>query len=507
MPLDVKKCLEVFKNHGKTPRPQQIDALEQIASVWDSTDVIAALGPVGLGKSWIFYAIQTVTQGHIITAQNALVDQYAGDFPMNILKGKARYSCEQQDTCADFFAMCKDYCRECPYKKAIGRAEDGEPTVFNAMSYMTALHRQLITAPKVLMIDEAHALPGFLRELNSISLRKKVCGFTAKDLKSPAAILEFLERSYRHMDKLVHDKRQAGDTQGLKDDQSVLEKLYLIKQAMSRDAGEFLVYTEQKKYRGVLEDVLTLQPKRVPKTVASRFRGQEKTILMSGTLLPHQIREMVGSKHYKFLEFGNPIPAQSRKIVVSSAAATVNKDTPPEDYVKQIHKIAARRPVTERGIIHATYSLAENMKPLLDSEVYLSHEKHDKGAALARFLRGDGRFLLASGLSEGIDLKGDIARINIICKLQFPYLGDPYVKYRMNPVNCKDGALWYLSEALTHLMQAAGRTTRGADDYSITYLLDPGIYRVVEKIKALTKGDKVLMQQYLPKGFLDALIL
>ena len=507
MPLDVQKCLQVFENHGRTPRPQQVDALEQIAAVWDSTDVIAGLGPVGLGKSWIFYAIQTVTRGHIITAQNALVDQYANDFPVNILKGKARYQCEQQDNCADYFAICKGYCANCPYKQAIGRAEDGEQTVFNAMSYMTALHRQLIAPPKVLMIDEAHALPGFLREINTISLRKKVCGFTAKDLKSPAATVDFLERSYRQLDKLVHDKRQAGDTAGLKDDQAALEKLYLIKQAMSRDAAEFLVYTEQKKYRGVLEDVLTLQPKKVPKSIANRFRGEEKTILMSGTLLPHQIREMVGGRKYKFLEFENPIPAKNRKIVVSAAASVVNKDTPPEAYVEQIQKIAARRPVTERGIIHATYSLAENMKPLLDSEVYLSHEKHDKGAALTRFLRGDGRFLLASGLSEGIDLKGDIARINIICKLQFPYLGDPYVKYRMNPANCKDGPLWYLSEALTHLMQAAGRTTRGADDYSITYLLDPGIYRVVEKIKTLTKGDRTLMQQYLPKGFLDALIL
>ena len=35
-------------------------------------------------------------------------------------------------------------------------------------------------------------------------------------------------------------------------------------------------------------------------------------------------------------------------------------------------------------------------------------------------------------MSEGVDLKGDLSKFQILCKVPFPYLGDAIVKKRMN---------------------------------------------------------------------------
>ena len=47
-------------------------------------------------------------------------------------------------------------------------------------------------------------------------------------------------------------------------------------------------------------------------------------------------------------------------------------------------------------------------------------------------------------MQEGVDLKGDCSRFQVICKIPYPYLGDKWVKARMKGgiggiiVNSKD---------------------------------------------------------------------
>lgn len=505
MPLDVKACLDVFKKHRVTPRPVQVEALEKISEAWDAHKVIALLGSVGIGKSWILYAIQQVVGGAaIITSQNSLVDQYQQSFKdINILKGKARYSCGLAPNCAEFYAMTQTYCDHCPYDCSKKRAEQGDPTVYNIMSFLMALRRGDILAPSTLMIDEAHTTGNFLREISSTSLRQRDCMFGDRDLKDIDTIEAYIKRAYSQLRKLVADKREAGETEGLADDQTLLEKLYFIKDSLEKGFRDYIFFAEDKSYRGKKEQVLTLKAMLPPKAMTAPFRQADKVLLMSGTLNPHHIEELIGTDRYKFIELPNPIPASRRKIVASIASNSINAETDPVVYVAKIKELMKKHP-DERGIIHATYGLAEKLKEYFDPNVVIFHQKHDKTDALKRFLNGDGQWLLASGMAEGIDLSGDIARVNIICKMQYPYLGDEFVKRRMDQSYFRDGALWYQAEALTHLVQAAGRTTRGPEDYSITYVLDPAVYRVIEKIKSLTKGKPELTSQYLTQGFLDA---
>jgi Rad3-related DNA helicase len=62
----------------------------------------------------------------------------------------------------------------------------------------------------------------------------------------------------------------------------------------------------------------------------------------------------------------------------------------------------------------------------------------------------------------------DQARLQIIVKVPFPDLGDPYVQAMMD----KHGEEWYIWQAVKALEQAYGRIVRAEDDWGVTVCLD-----------------------------------
>jgi len=83
-----------------------------------------------------------------------------------------------------------------------------------------------------------------------------------------------------------------------------------------------------------------------------------------------------------------------------------------------------------------------------------------------------GSFIVASGLREGLDLKGDLSEIQIFCKIPFPNLGDKRVKRRKD---LQPG--WYAYQTALMFIQALGRSVRSEEEKAITYILDRSFER------------------------------
>ncbi len=84
--------------------------------------------------------------------------------------------------------------------------------------------------------------------------------------------------------------------------------------------------------------------------------------------------------------------------------------------------------------------------------------------------------LVGPSLYEGLDLKDDYGRFNILLKA--PYLGlTKYVKEKM-----KRYPEWYFNNALQKVQQAIGRTNRHKNDYSTIYLLDNSLKKIVMEL-------------------------
>ncbi len=96
--------------------------------------------------------------------------------------------------------------------------------------------------------------------------------------------------------------------------------------------------------------------------------------------------------------------------------------------------------------------------------------------------------LVSPSLREGVDLPDDFLRFQVITKMPYPDLGDPWTAGR----RARDQR-WYALETAKALVQAYGRSCRGADDYGTTYILDAQFATFVQQYRVL-----------LPEWFLDA---
>ncbi len=75
--------------------------------------------------------------------------------------------------------------------------------------------------------------------------------------------------------------------------------------------------------------------------------------------------------------------------------------------------------------------------------------------------------LISPSCTQGLDLKDDLARFAIIVKVPFGFLGDQWIKRRMEL-----SKEWYQRRAMIDIIQGAGRVVRSKDDWGNTYILD-----------------------------------
>ena len=88
--------------------------------------------------------------------------------------------------------------------------------------------------------------------------------------------------------------------------------------------------------------------------------------------------------------------------------------------------------------------------------------------------------LVSPSLREGVDLPDDFLRFQVVTKLPYPDLGDPWTAARQ----ARDPR-WYALETAKALVQAYGRSCRHADDHGVTYMLDGQFARFVQRYRVL----------------------
>ena len=92
--------------------------------------------------------------------------------------------------------------------------------------------------------------------------------------------------------------------------------------------------------------------------------------------------------------------------------------------------------------------------------------------------------LLSPSMQEGVDLKGDMSRFQILCKVPYPYLGDKLIRKRMNK-----WGWWYPLQTAKAIVQSVGRSVRTETDEAITYILDEDWERFWNKNKDVFPPD------------------
>lgn len=475
-----------YDGTGRQPREIQLEALNWIKENL-SAKVLAMNLPTGAGKSLIAKTIANKFGAHVITPANALIDQYSEIYPdHNALKGKRHYTCASGLSCQEWTNVLQQKpCPNCPYQVAKQRALE-EPTFFNPLSYHYLRAVPQWVSPRTLVIDEAHQLGSMLLMLCGVRLPFSRYKFPKASL-SETVLVPYLLDLANKLKKLVHVYKN--DTTRQKEIMSILTQLELTAHGLREDAQNYAIYTEKGFYYRKPEVFLNIRPIQPPKFVTQSFLDSRQIILMSGTLFEPDIRDLIGDRHYKFLDLPSPIPVESRRVYYRPAPFPMNYQTDPRDIVRLIETILDYHP-GENAIIHVTYGMSSKLKSHFRRPV-LTNTSENKDEIIARFKEKGGIFL-AAGCAEGIDLPGDLCRVNIIPKLPFPDLSDKTVQQRKTLV---DGDDWYKLTTFKTLIQQCGRSTRNESDFSKTYILDSNFSRIFRSIKGK-----------LPKYFVESIV-
>jgi Rad3-related DNA helicase len=446
---------------------------------------------VGSGKSLIARMIQLELGGAIVTPQNTLLRQYTADYPtLNYWWGKHNFKCHENSAAQSCGYLVDELrfapCAGCKFANNKRRALDNEPTIFNPLSLYYLFKRNPDAAKfKVVVIDEAHAVLSMIMHMSGKD-------FDVDGHPEPEQLLKGYNLVPWLKQKAEYAKSQM-DAYASTDEQDLFlrwEKRYMrllpVIEGVANDEASYLITLTEDREK------VSIKPIEAPQSIIESLFGGSRLILMSGTMFEPDIKELLGHNDYHLISAPNPIPAENRRILFQPTSYPINYACDRSDLAADIERIIDKYAKGQRTIVHLPYSWAEDVKGGMSRKV-ITHTKDTKQQALEEFKKTEGAILFACGMAEGIDLKGDLCRLNIIPKILWPNLNDQYVSKKRGKQN--KGDIWYDLEALKTVIQQSGRTTRGADDWSITVVMDPTFPNLIKRqIKSL------------PAGFLDSIV-
>jgi Rad3-related DNA helicase len=419
-----------------TPRPQQTEALREIQARWREADVFLVRAPVATGKSRMAACVTAwAGAGGIVTPTNNLVAQYAADFPDLATIG-----------------LRSSYGNSSDWAEAKAAFHAAPRFVANYFTYLA--HRNY---RRVMVFDEAHRLVPTLQDQEAIRL-------------------------WDHEYKVPDWVTTTTDLQAWAEDGAGSDpKLSRLADRLASHPDTYCVDVGWDSWRGRTERCWTLRPLTPRLNRPLLWPNKvKKLILMSATLYPEDLWELgLETRRVATIQVGSPIPPERRPVVYNPcynpSFATRAAEIPA---LKARIEALAERHRGERGFVHTTYAIAAELAAagLGSHPRFWFHTPQNASARYHQWLRAgaDGVFV-GCGMSEGLDLAGDLARWQVITKVGYPSKADPAVlaKMAVRPD-------WYTTTAVREFEQAVGRVCRGPDDYGVTYVLTeefPNLWR------------------------------
>jgi ATP-dependent DNA helicase DinG len=518
-------------------RECQTDALKAIETAFASSKKYFILdAETGVGKSAIGIATAVYLDSqesktdvcndskpkhpgaYILTTQKILQDQYVKDFSslgLIGLKSSSNYTCKRNK-----LSNCSDVARQlasgqdtkgmsacmhdCVYKHEKRAFIEGKLGVANYSYWLTETAFSGKVIPKTtLILDEAHNLSGELSKFIEINITERFAKNIIK-LDFPGNItqkgaVKWIKEIYlpnckaRLTHITVELKKLIGEKNSIELFDKISRQLDQLQGHITK-IENFLSFYEEDNWvfefhaanerEGKLAkfEFKPVDVSRFAKTMV--FDRADKVIFMSATILSKEnFCELLGLdvNEVGYIKVESPFPLNNRpvfyspigKMTADSIDATLPK------LAQAITTILDGHP-NEKGIIHThSYKISNYLVRNIKGKRLLTHESHNRDEVLKQHEKSiEPTVLISPSMQEGVDLKGDLSRFQIICKVPYPYLGDKVVKKRMHKWKW-----WYDYETLKTVVQSIGRSIRNETDFAITYILDTDWIRFASKNK------------------------
>jgi Rad3-related DNA helicase len=209
------------------------------------------------------------------------------------------------------------------------------------------------------------------------------------------------------------------------------------------------------------------------------FNMADTIIMMSATILDVNVlskslgisKDQIAAKRMK-----SRFPLKNHPIyyepVVKVTGGNKQKDRWGPKLVEKVNEIGHKYP-KDRGIIHThNFSISKILIADCDKDVskrfMFQKDFKNKTLMLAAHGKKPGSIIVAPAMHEGLDLKDDLSRFQVICKVPFPnFYEDKQLAARM-----QDDEAFYNWLVALKLVQSAGRSVRSETDHADTYIID-----------------------------------
>lgn len=519
-------------------RDDQWDSVQEITSRFrDGAKVVFFDAPTGTGKSLIGELVRReleVRQGLYVCSTKSLQDQYARDFDYaKVLKGRANYTPTTQQrhhqqqrsfdralqsriTCADCdrspggapredqsCTWC-EFVEDCPYLRARDSAIAAPVGILNtAYALASWNHNPTFKGRELVVADESDLLERELMGFVEIRVPRKVVAELGVDVPKKGSHMPTI-RSWL-VDVIapgVAEMVKARKRSGLRDVESVREvdrfeslvadvlRVQEREDGWVRDGGE----EDGDGGRRGSSDGLVLKPVHVG-DLGDKYLWShaDRWLCMTGTLVSAEMEaealglEDAGIK-WDEVRAGMQFPVENRRVVYVPAGKMTRKSEEEglPGVLRAVEVVLEAHPGVNVLVHTHTYKLAEAVsrhvkrcRVVLGGRPVITYQNSwGRDDALGLF-KGHadkgGSVLVAASMDRGVDLPGDLCRVQVIVKVPFASLGDRQVSARMSTPG---GQLWYQVGTTRTIMQMTGRAVRGMDDYAVTYVLDESFGKV-----------------------------
>lgn len=493
--------------------------------------------PTGAGKSPIAITLGAWSSAvapptgykpgaYILTTQKTLQSQYMRDFAQRglvELKGAANYHCSCHDTnCSEGSLLNKAAgpevrCDNCPYAFSKREFMRNKMGVTNFSYFLSETRYVGKLQPRAtLIIDEAHNAESQILSMVEIELTQRRAQFVGLTGKIPVfkqgnndecrvwlsqKFMPLLAMKLESCEAEAAAELTKGDKKAAVRAMQVVNGLETIQEKLngfleSENKDDWFIYMNN-------NESLCIKPLSAAKFAEDvLLKFGSRVVFMSATILDANAfarslgldKDLCG-----FMRAESEFPIENRLIHYYPTGSMGYKD-----YDATLPKLLARikrvldKHANDKGIIHVnSYKLQEDVKTYFAGTPYearlVFHTNVLGSRDEALQIHHDSPLptvLVSPSMTEGLDLKDDLSRFQIIAKVPYPSLGDAFIKARM-----ERDPKWYTWQTALTLMQATGRSIRSANDHATTYILDSGFSYF------LTKAGSIL-----PKWWLDSIV-
>lgn len=175
----------------------------------------------------------------------------------------------------------------------------------------------------------------------------------------------------------------------------------------------------------------------------------------------------------------SPFPVENRPVIVVPVAdmkmSRWEQDFPA--LLAAARSILTRHP-DDKVLVHTTSwklndAMVRGLRGVMDGRPLLTHTREggakDREKVLVKHRQTERSVLVSPSMDRGVDLPGDDCRVQIVCKVPYPYLGNRQIQER---TRLPGGQVWFTTQTARTIVQMTGRGVRSETDHATTYVLD-----------------------------------